>query len=381
LTPTREIPPPPSIPERIPISTPAIDPAPSLHTPEVLPPSTTPSKRLIFWLRFFAYGLPFAFLLYVLYWNFLPFGYLSMHHRDMSDGTDYLPSSLYLLPSSGLSDIQIDERGKFRKLDGVARFVFKSNISIPNATLTAKVIGDNIAIIPPFYDFKPESQNWDYLWDFSSAIPDEFTGDAFIGGGCMNFSEGTRLELASSSELFETDAFSIYIKWTPRDSLSDFQQILGHYNWEFSQYPDKIRFQIGEMLANEPIFHSINFPIDQDFFDKTHTALFSYSSKSLYGKGYIEMYIDGEYAGRKYFDEEGINPTYWDKPLSMGKSWHGGSSYFTGCIHNLKIINQTIAYPTSTTLHTDVLGGNKYDFTISGGINGILRAIEVTVSK
>ena len=39
----------------------------------------------------------------------------------------------------------------------------------------------------------------------------------------------------STSEMFENGQLSIYAEWLPTDAENDFQEVVGHYNWELLQ--------------------------------------------------------------------------------------------------------------------------------------------------
>ena len=58
-------------------------------------------KDPIFWARFLGYAIPLAFLLYVLYINFLPFGYNKTFVINVGSANDTKVGEFYLEPSPG----------------------------------------------------------------------------------------------------------------------------------------------------------------------------------------------------------------------------------------------------------------------------------------
>ncbi|MBP9864678.1 hypothetical protein KBC54_04500, partial [Patescibacteria group bacterium] len=125
-------------------------------------------KHPIFWARFLGYALPLSFLLYVLYLNYLPFGYHKTFTIDVGSANDTKVSEFYLEPSKDLSDRKTAPDGTtYRELNGMATAVFKPNAVLKDAEITVEVKGgEGISLIPPVIDFDPNSVKWDYNWDF-----------------------------------------------------------------------------------------------------------------------------------------------------------------------------------------------------------------------
>jgi hypothetical protein len=261
----------------------------------------------------------------------------------------------YLEPSKDLSDRIVAPDGTtYRELNGSAYAVFKPKAVLKNAEITVSVIGDGISIIPPVLNFDPSTiTDWDYDWDFTKEIPKELIGNAFIFDGATYFDGTSRLELPNTANKFENKGFSIYVEWEPRDSENDTQQIIGHYNWELWQNKDTVSFQVGRMNDAQGPTYSIKYPITTpaDFFNKKHIALVIYNPISLQNpqNGYLELFIDGNFAGRTYFGTETMWTKYGDQNLSLGWTPHNNnnSPHFVGSIYKVNTVSRNILQPQS----------------------------------
>jgi len=304
-------------------------------------------KSPIFWARFMAYAIPVGFLLYVLYMNFLPFGYNKTFTIDVGSENDTKVSEFYLEPSKDLSERKTgtDANGKqytYRELNGVAYAVFKPNAVLKNAEVTVSVEGEGVSIIPPVIDFKPEDVKWDYSWDFTQGKkPEELglTGNAFPFDGAMYFDGKSRLELPNSTDKFEDGPFTVYVEWTPQNSEDNFQEIIGHYNWELLQNKNSVSFQVGRMNDAQGLVYYLKYPIDKEFFNKKHYAVAIYNPSQ---NGYIDLYVDENFAGRTYFKEQIIWTKYGSDNLSLGWAEHhnyGKSPHLKGLISNISYVS------------------------------------------
>ena len=307
-------------------------------------------KSPIFWARFFAYAIPLSFLLYVLYMNFLPFGYnktfiISVGSKEDTD----VSKEFHLEPSRSLSDATTSKDGStYRKLNGIAYADFKPNAVLKNAKITVSVEGDGISIMPPVINFNPNTINWDYSWDFTKGIPKDFIGNAFMFDGEATFDgKGTRLELPNSVNKFENKALSIYVEWKPINSNDDAQQIVGHYNWELGQNKDNVEFRVGRMSDAKGPSYSLKYPVDTEFFNKKHSAIAIYNPSE---NGYIDLYVDGIFAGRTHFGPEKIWVGYGKENLSLG--WtpfnYEKCPHLKGYVYRVSIVNNSILIPEST---------------------------------
>jgi hypothetical protein len=221
---------------------------------------------------------------------------------------------------------------------------------------------EGVSIIPPVIDFDPDSVAWDYAWDFTDAdnpyathassspadalqatgyqLP-ALTGNAFPFDGCMYFDGKSRLELPNSADQFEEGPFTVYVEWKPENSTDNFQQIVGHYNWELLQNKESVSFQVGRMDDAQGLFYSVFYPITDPatFFNTKHSALAVYSPSDT--NGYIDLFVDNNFVGRSYFATSTIWTNYnGTKNLTFGMSEHGAANYFSGCLRSARIDRQ-----------------------------------------
>jgi len=228
--------------------------------------------------------------------------------------------------------------------------VWNPNAVLKNATVTVSVLGSGVSIIPSTIDFNPSSVKWDYSWDFTKQVPKNLTGNAFIFDGGTWFDGNTSMELASSSDLFEDGPFSVYAEWAPKNNRDNQQQIVGHFNWNLMQNKDSVDFTVGRMNDKNGPFYSVRYPITSDFFSSKHTALAIYNPSET---GFIDFFVDKNYAGRAYFGKYVIWKDYGNADLSFGKADYDKAVFFKGYIYDVKIISKNaFPSPTKITLHT-----------------------------
>lgn len=339
-------------------------------------------KNPIFWLRFAAYALPGAFLLYVLYWNFLPFGYDKTFTITVgAPGDTDASREFYLKPSDYLGEPQTVPEGMpgagttYRELLNSTVAVFQPKAVLRNATITASVVGDGVSIIPPHINFDPTTVQWDYDWNFSHGIPQGLEGDAGTSeDGSVYFDGTSKLELPNSANKAETTAFTVYASWTPENAGSNFQEIVGHYNWELLQDTTGVRFQIGRMNDGEGPFYSVRYPIDTLFFGTQHTAIAVYNPGT---NGYIELYVDGTFAGRTYFGTDTIYKAYnGARNISFGKSDHGVAKYFSGSIYEIALSSKNILSELVSTTFSQT---SKNMIAVPIAANNISRISQITL--
>ncbi len=383
-------------------------------------------KDPIFWVRFSAYAIPLAFLLYVLYMNFLPFGYNKTFIIEVGGPNDTKVSEFYLEPAPSLSDRLVAPDGTpYRELNGSAFAIFEPKAILKDAVITVSVEGldgqpAGVSLIPPVINLDPKTINWDYSWNFSENIKNNITphtgvyqgqtlaegdgkqitthegknqgqtlaegakgrlaelrGNAFVFDGEMTFNgRDTRLELPNSADMFEDGPFTVYAEWEPRDSENNAQQIVGHYNWELWQNKDNVEFRVGRMNDAKGPAYSIKYPIDTEFFNTKHTALAIYSPID---NGYIDLYIDGKFAGRTYFGIDRIWKDYNGKNnLTFGKSTHGSAKYLKGVLHKVNIISENIS-ENKTEVSFKVVNNDLLDISLISLATSTLKQIKINV--
>lgn len=353
-------------------------------------------KNPIFWLRFAAYALPGAFLLYVLYWNFLPFGYDKTFTITVgAPGDTDASREFYLKPSDYLGEPQTVPDGMpgagttYRELLNSTVAVFQPKAVLRNATITASVASDGATIIPPHIDFDPTTVKWDYDWDFTKGvIPNGLEGEAVPNGDpilaglapSMYFDGTSKLELPNSANKAETLAFTIYASWMPEDPTKNFQEIFGHYNWELLQNSTSVGFRIGRLEDATGQAFTITYPIDQKtFFNTKHSALAIYNPGS---NGYIELYVDGNFAGRTYFGAEKIYRAYGNNRfnISFGKSGHGAAQYFIGSLYEAAIVPKNVLPSVTTTTFTNT-SKDTLNIPIAGDTISRVKQITLHATK
>jgi hypothetical protein len=362
-----------------------------LRTPKIPETKSDGPRWLVWLLRFLAYAIPLGFLLYVLYWNFLPFGYNKTFTIDVGSPGD-TSGEFYLEPSRDLSERKTAPDGStYRELNGIAYAVFKPKAVLKNATITVSVEGlprqseatAGVSIIPPVIDFNPDSVEWDYAWDFTKATSDNglitfdgnassspaLTGNAFPFDGCMYFDGKSRLEMASSSDMFESGPFTVYVEWKPENSTDNFQEIVGHYNWELLQNKDSVQFQIGRMNDAQGHFYSVSYPITPDFFNQKHSALAIYTpGATSTDNGYIDLFVDGNNARRTSIGTSTIFADYnGDRNLTFGNKFYQ-NNFFKGCLFRVSFNYKAI------------LSSTKDSFTFSGTVLRIALETSTTTT-
>jgi hypothetical protein len=338
------------------------------------------------WLTILAYMLPIAFLGYLLYTNLILTSTSQTFILDIGSEED-TSGIFFLEPGEAVGERQsFGSNNTFRELNGMTYSVFKPNQPLGTSTITATIDGAGVGIIPTIRTFDPEDTSWSLDYDFTrgkDASAFGLSGDAFPFDDAMHFDGTSRLELASSTDRFENNPFSIYVVWTPKNSYNNLQQIVGHYNWELIQNIDTVTFQVGRMGSTTGGFYSVKFPITPDFFNTEHTALAIYHPASLPNEqGYIELYVDGIFAYRTYFGQEVINPDYGNENLSLGWSPHNyeQNPHFYGNIKTLKVADHNVV-PTTKQVSFKIISAEELVFPLVSTTPGVLTSITLHVTS
>ena len=305
------------------------------------------SKPLkINWLMFLAYAIPIAILLFVLYINFLPFGFEKEYIISVDEnGTVHSSSSsFYLEDPNGNKITNLTDVYDY----GYINAVLEPKVNLKGATVNASIEGDDVYFAA--IDFNASEYDWDYHWDFTQGIPEPLEGTAQYRPdlGCVYFnaSNNETLWYPNSQDMFEEGPFMVYAEWKPEDNVGNGQQIVGHYNWELWQNNDSVRFFVGRMDNSTGPQISFKYQISdlESFFNKKHYALGIYSPNN---KGYIEFYLDGNFVGRQPIDDSTIWKDYnLERDLTAGWTDHNYAlnNYFNGCIFNLYFSNSSWNY-------------------------------------
>lgn len=397
--------------------------------------STDVPHGLMFTLQFLAYAIPLGFLAYVLYINYLPFGYEKTFTIDVGAEGDTSVGEFYLEPSPDLGERKTAPDGTtYRELNGMANVIFKPNVVLKDAEITVSVEGEGVEIIPPVIDFNPDDYEWDYEWDFtqketaftpkvserartewkscttteaiasttatttiiaeselyllsSSSTPTseickpapvpDLVGNAFWFEGSMYFDGTSRLEMPYTANLFEEGPFTVYLEWMATNSNNDFQQIIGHYNWEIFQNSNSVSFRVGRMNKEGGISYTTVYNIDnEEYWNKPHSALITYSPNSI--GGYISIQIDNNKKEYIKINQDVIWKDYGINNLSLGMSRHGNSSYFNGELNKIYISNEDIKQHNATNFLT-LENNSSNQFKLLG--NGKISDIKVSIVK
>lgn len=334
-------------------------------------------KKFPFPLTLLAIVIVFGAILAIFYANRLPFG-LNARFEIIFGSNDDTLGNFRLLPSGTWGKREVESTGKtFREINGSGQVVLQPKYVLNKSTITVSVEGENVALYPKTISFnKNLITSWQYNWDLTTQVPSELRGGAFVFDGCTYFDGKSILSYDKSKELFETGPFSIYVEWMPTEIL-DYQQIVGHFNWEIFQSKNSVIFQLGKMKDTSSTFFSIRAPIDQTFFNKKHTLLVQYVPDN--DNGYIEMFIDQKFIERKNIKASKIDTEYGDNNLTLGWSSHNyqQNPHFKGCVYHLAYAQEAVIKPVKELTYTS----NEADATLNlVGLGKVYKAI-ATVQK
>ncbi len=304
------------------------------------------SKRTLKFL--IVYGIPLFILGYVLYFNFLPFGFDKIYILDVGTTEDTnIDNEIYLEKTNDLSETREDEKGvTYRELKGVTSIISQPKAILKNPFIEVNIEGEGVLIMPPKIEFNPDDYELDLNLDFSKGIPEFLKGNAEFIDGYAYFNNQSKLVYPNTQNKFEDGPFMVYVEWTPENKEDNLQEIVGHYNWEIWQERDRIQFGIGRTDNASGNFHFIELPIEESFFNNKHTALAIYSPFREKESGYIELFVDNKFVKREYIGEEKIWVDYGESSLSIGGSKHGGAKDYIGKIHKVKILKDKTEFLT-----------------------------------
>lgn len=329
-------------------------------------------------LIFLAFAIPVAILLYSLYINYLPFGWEKNYSLNIDSEGIVSPVSreIYLTNAQGRKLLSLPDG-----VQGQVNLVIEPRVVLTNAVADVDIEGGNVFLGTPL-GLDLSKVKWDKVWSFDSGILPGLNGTVSYDAGekCAYFDAAREqtLSLPNSADLFESGPMSIYVRWKPSVTsqiLGDSQELVGHYNWEIYQSADSVRFQVGRMNDKDGPFYSVSYPVDAGFFNKEHELLAVYYPDSE-GEGYIELWVDKQFAQRVLIGSDVIYSDYnSDRDLNMGWSPHnyGKYPYYDGCIYDLKIANVQIwEYKTSGSIASE---DSKFVIPIIG--NGNLESVSV----
>jgi hypothetical protein len=306
--------------------------------------------------------------------NFSTFSYNKTFTIDVGGPSDTKVSEFYLKPSKYLSEGKISSDGStYRELNGIAYMVFNPSNKLNDAEITVSTENDKISIIPPIINFSSSTSEikWDYSFDFTKNGPKNLDGSDF------SFDGKSKLELPNSNNGFENSPFSIYAEWEPKDNKSNAQQIIGHFNWELWQNKNSVSFQVGRMNNATGTIYSITYPINPEFFNKKHSAIAIYNPSE---NGYIELFIDGNFAGMTHFGTDKISAEYGNQNITIGKSNHEIASYFNGILYKINIIKKNILLP-EPKISFKMENNNPINIIIISAATSTLKQIKLNATQ
>ncbi|MEK6855567.1 MAG: hypothetical protein AABX66_00235 [Nanoarchaeota archaeon] len=327
--------------------------------------------------RVLAFVIPILIILFFVYINYTPFGYSSSYEINISENGNVVSSS----NNAYLTDLKGNKINNLSNVYdyGAINLVVNAKVVLKDASINVSIEGNDsyfTEYLP--YDFS----KGDYFWNFSKRIPFPLNGTAkydsenkFI---CFNASNNETLNYPNSSEMFEEGSFVIYAKWKPENPIGINQQIIGHYNWELWQSNNSVKFMVGRLDNKTGTIPSIAYPINSTFFGEAHNAIAVYNTEND-SKGYIELWVDGEFAGRKGIGDERIWRNYnLDRNLSFGWSPHNyeNNSYYAGCVYEAGFDYGLLKYKQNISF---ISSGDEVKIKIIGKNNP--NRIKISISQ
>lgn len=208
-----------------------------------------------------------------------------------------------------------------------------------------------------------------------SMYSDSITETVPIVDGCLVFDGKSRLVYPNSSDMFEVGPFAVWVEWVPT-LKNNSQQLVGHFNWEVYQDSDKIQFRTGRMNNNSGPFYSVSSSFNN--FNQSNSLLALYSPSD---NGYIELFVNGKFAGQRSVGSDVLAIEYGTQDLSLGWTPHnfGNYPYFEGKICSVKFGYVALEPSYVTSKSGKVADGSEARFSIVG--NGTLDEVIVRVTQ
>lgn len=327
--------------------------------------------------------LPLFALLGILAVKYISFDEISYYELKIGTLTDTNVTELYLEPNPSLSErkTRANTNETYRNLYSTAKVIFRPNKFKENATATLTITGSDVSVILPQIDFDPYFYKWNNVYDFENGYPQKITGSSFSFDGRMFFDGQTgRVEIPTSKDLYDTGPFTVYAKWEPRSNATDYQQIVGRFNWEIFQNKESVIFQVGRVDNNAGRFVILTHPVTEDFFGSPHELIAIYKPKSLENQiGYIEMYIDNKFVGRELLGSQKIWNNYGNHNISFGKSKHGVGTFYNGFIDKVFFATSTPEFTSTTVIQN--ISTKLNPFTLVGATGSVISNVKINVEN
>ncbi len=220
-------------------------------------------------LKTLAYSIPIGIVLFILYANFLPFGYSD--HQIIEVGKDGDTSGrFYLEENSALSSRQKLNDRYFRYLDGIAYVVYNPRVILTDAKVEATIKGEDVYFATqPDLDFE-----WDYEWDIDNISDFEIEGPS-PDSVYFQFINGERVSTLDTSK-----TFAMFFDWDA--SLSE---ILAEGSLSLTQDARTMTLSFDDK--------EIVYDIPDYFLGKAHTALVGFNGEDIY------FFVNKEFVGKK----------------------------------------------------------------------------------
>ena len=316
------------------------------------------------WFRLLAYLVPVGILLFVLYLNYLPFGYDRTFVIRAGVAGDRDGEFRLLQARDGFSERLVTAEGMpYRELSGASFAIFTPKAYLRDALAVADIDADGIMMLAPNIDLDPDAFVWDYT------LPEDAAAS-----GCTYF-DGTRdLAIPEADAVVADGPFSLYIEWTPEDDDDGFQRLIGGSGFEILQNKEDVKFELGSTTLKQPIDNG-------EFFGKRHAALAVFVPATLEEPdGHIDLYVDGGFSGRVYF-QAGAATDPASGGIAIGKSPAPEATYFRGCVHDLRMRAGGIDMAGTHIEFAVTRKKNDYPITLInvGGGTAILRSLTLHV--
>jgi hypothetical protein len=310
-----------------------------------------------------AFIIPLVVVGYILYMSWLPFGYEKTYHLDVSSKS-YADSSknIHIVPTGQISDVKINGNESFRSIRGGVKVEFNPKVTVKNANVNISLEGESLSIMPPEINFDYTTQKWD------SFIELQKEANIVLKEGCAYFNGSEQLKYNITPDKFDSGPFIVFVEWKPEDNTSNFQEIVGHYDWELLQYKDKVRFLAGRFNNKDGPFYDVQYAIDNRFFDHKHNAIAVYNPSE---DGYIELFVDNVFTGRTYVGKDTIWEEYSQGVLTVGKSMHENANYYMGCVNKIGIYYGKIDFSQTTISFSNYTKDINFYIIGDGDINSV----------
>jgi hypothetical protein len=330
-----------------------------------------------------AYAIPLCALLLLLYIEYRPFGYSTTYILDVgSDADTDIRADIYLVPTTDLSERKIDAEGTtYRELNGIVDIKFQNPYTINPDALDIGIDGSDVqrlySTALPNFSSTPWKQNIDLR--LADTARTAVTGNAIFFDGGMYFDGDAWLE-TDHTQLSPSQPMSVYVVWKPIDSDTDKQFLIGTEYWGVYQSANEIFVALGPQSGTSDTALRITAPIQETFFNETHTLLMRYipPDSDLDTHGMIEVYLDTQLIERRIIQAESGMMLPSSRVVSMGWSprSYGTISTFKGYLYQVALTDTADAVLASPPPERAQIDG----FTLYSR-GGRIYSVEATITQ